>query len=194
MLVENPEMADAYNACISSTDPRIKEEACTKYKALSSGASASRNGISSFANGGEVSFLEDPDMIDLSDDEGEDGYEMPLLERAESTLSEEDLNILTEALDMHPDLSRIFDELIMSVEEFEGEGSVEGPGTETSDSIPAKLSDGEFVFTAKAVKQIGVDKLYKMMKKAEEEFDTASVDREADQEFAMGGFVQRKCK
>ena len=33
------------------------------------------------------------------------------------------------------------------------------------------LSDGEFVITAKAVKQIGVDKLRKMMKKAEDDYD-----------------------
>lgn len=34
-------------------------------------------------------------------------------------------------------------------------GAISGPGTETSDSIPAMLSDGEFVMTAKAVKGIG---------------------------------------
>jgi len=58
-----------------------------------------------------------------------------------------------------------------TVEEFTGEGEVEGPGTGTSDSVPAMLSDGEFVITAKAVKQIGVDKLRKMMKKAEDDYD-----------------------
>jgi hypothetical protein len=34
-------------------------------------------------------------------------------------------------------------------------GQISGPGTETSDSIPAMLSDGEFVMTAKAVKALG---------------------------------------
>jgi hypothetical protein len=34
-------------------------------------------------------------------------------------------------------------------------GPIDGPGTGTSDSIPAMLSDGEFVFTAKAVKKAG---------------------------------------
>ena len=34
-------------------------------------------------------------------------------------------------------------------------GHLKGPGTGTSDSIPAKLSDGEFVMTAKAVKGAG---------------------------------------
>ena len=34
-------------------------------------------------------------------------------------------------------------------------GQISGPGTETSDSIPAMLSDGEFVMTAKAVRGMG---------------------------------------
>ena len=34
-------------------------------------------------------------------------------------------------------------------------GQIDGPGTETSDDIPAMLSDGEFVMTAKAVKGAG---------------------------------------
>lgn len=49
-------------------------------------------------------------------------------------------------------------------------GAINGPGTGTSDSIPAMLSDGEFVLTAKAVKGIGngsrregAKKLYRMM-------------------------------
>ena len=36
-------------------------------------------------------------------------------------------------------------------------GSVKGPGTETSDSIPAQLSKGEFVVSAEVVKAYGVD-------------------------------------
>jgi hypothetical protein len=53
-------------------------------------------------------------------------------------------------------------------------GMINGPGTGTSDSIPAMLSDGEFVMTANAVKGFGNgsrDKgakvLQGMMKKAE---------------------------
>jgi hypothetical protein len=34
-------------------------------------------------------------------------------------------------------------------------GPISGPGTETSDDIPAMLSDGEFVVNAKAVRGIG---------------------------------------
>jgi hypothetical protein len=53
-------------------------------------------------------------------------------------------------------------------------GKVSGPGTETSDSIPARLSDGEFVFTAKAVRGAGggdrmkgARKMYELMHKFE---------------------------
>jgi len=53
-------------------------------------------------------------------------------------------------------------------------GEVAGPGTGTSDSIPALLSDGEFVMTAKAVRNAGggnrrkgAAKMYKLMKNLE---------------------------
>ena len=44
-------------------------------------------------------------------------------------------------------------------------GHLEGPGTGTSDSIPAKLSDGEFVMTAKAVRGAGAGDRAKGAKK-----------------------------
>jgi hypothetical protein len=53
-------------------------------------------------------------------------------------------------------------------------GHLNGPGTGTSDSIPAKLSDGEFVMTAKAVRGAGggdrmkgAKKMYELMHKFE---------------------------
>ena len=53
-------------------------------------------------------------------------------------------------------------------------GAINGPGTGTSDDIPAMLSDGEFVFTAKAVRNMGggsrrkgAAKMYKLMKMLE---------------------------
>ena len=53
-------------------------------------------------------------------------------------------------------------------------GEISGPGTGTSDSIPAMLSDGEFVMTAKAVKGAGggdrmqgARKMYEMMNQLE---------------------------
>lgn len=55
-----------------------------------------------------------------------------------------------------------------------GGGEVEGPGTGTSDSVPARLSDGEFVLTAKAVRgagggdrNIGAARMYDMMSQLE---------------------------
>ena len=50
-------------------------------------------------------------------------------------------------------------------------GAISGPGTETSDDVPAMLSDGEFVFTARAVRgagngdrERGVRRMYDMMR------------------------------
>ena len=47
-------------------------------------------------------------------------------------------------------------EPMVDVSEFpRKDGQIDGPGTETSDDIPAMLSDGEFVMTAKAVRGAG---------------------------------------
>jgi len=58
--------------------------------------------------------------------------------------------------------------------ELAGGGEVEGPGTGTSDSVPARLSDGEFVVTAKAVRgagggdrDVGAARMYDMMSQLE---------------------------
>ena len=88
-----------------------------------------------------------------------------------SNLTLEDEEVLEEAINMHPELLNIIPKMIVATNEFTGDGEVEGPGTGTSDSIPARLSDGEFVFTAKSVKHLGVDKLRKMMAKAEDDYD-----------------------
>ena len=95
-----------------------------------------------------------------------------------SALSDEEEKILDEAVDMLPELEAIIPKLVAT--EFTDDGEVEGPGTGTSDSIPALLSDGEFVFTAKAVKNIGVDKLRSMMKKAEEDYDAGIQSQEEE--------------
>ena len=57
---------------------------------------------------------------------------------------------------------------------YEMGGEVNGPGTGTSDSVPARLSDGEFVLTAKAVRgagngdrDIGAARMYDMMAELE---------------------------
>ena len=86
-----------------------------------------------------------------------------------SVLTSDEEQLLEEVIEMHPDIVDVI--MKLSTKEFTGEGEVDGPGTGTSDSIPAMLSDGEFVFTAKAVKQLGVDKLRNMMAKAEMDYD-----------------------
>ena len=62
---------------------------------------------------------------------------------------------------------------------YEDGGEVEGPGTGTSDSVKARLSDGEFVFTAKAVEQIGANNLMAVMKEAEKQYDKRTSESEA---------------
>jgi hypothetical protein len=54
-------------------------------------------------------------------------------------------------------------------------GQINGPGTATSDSIPAMLSDGEFVMTAKAVRgagkgdrRAGAKRMYALMNQLEQ--------------------------
>ena len=112
-----------------------------------------------------------------SDDDMEDGYTRFIMEEA---LSEEEEDMLTSKLEQDEELSMLFDKIIDVAQEFAGSGPVEGPGSGVSDSIPARLSDGEFVFTAKAVEEIGEDSLMSMMKEAE-----AAADER--QGLAMGG-------
>jgi len=112
-----------------------------------------------------------------SDDDMEDGYTRFIMEEA---LSEEEEDMLTSKLEQDEELSMLFDKIIDVAQEFAGSGPVEGPGSGVSDSIPARLSDGEFVFTAKAVEEIGEDSLMSMMKEAE-----AAADER--QQLANGG-------
>ena len=99
-----------------------------------------------------------------SDEKMEDNYTQFIMEEA---LSDEEEDMLMSKLEKDEELQMLFDKVIDVAQEFAGSGPVEGPGSGVSDSIPARLSDGEFVFTAKAVKEIGEDKLMSMMKEAE---------------------------
>ena len=119
----------------------------------------------------------EPEMPMESDDNMEDGYTRFIMEEA---LSEEEEEMLMSKLEQDEELSMLFDKVIDVAQEFAGSGPVEGPGSGVSDSIPARLSDGEFVFTAKAVEEIGEDTLMSMMKDAE-----AAADER--QGLAMGG-------
>jgi hypothetical protein len=113
----------------------------------------------------------------LPDEEMEDNYLDFIIDEA---LDEEEESMLMSKLEQDEQLSMLFDKVIEVASEFAGSGPVEGPGSGVSDSIPARLSDGEFVFTAKATEQIGADELMRMMKDAE-----ADADRQGMQEGGM---------
>jgi len=115
-----------------------------------------------------------------SDDNMEDNYTKFIMEEA---LSEDEEDMLTSKLEQDEQLSMLFDKIIDVAQEFAGSGPVNGPGSGVSDSIPARLSDGEFVFTAKAVEEIGEDSLMSMMKDAE-----AAADER--QGLAEGGMLE----
>jgi len=94
-------------------------------------------------------------------------------------LEPEELTYLQDALAGDAQLSQIFDKVVTTAAEFTGAGEVEGPGTGVSDSIPARLSDGEFVMTRKATDQIGADNLQSMMDEAERAYDGGLMSRQA---------------
>ncbi len=92
---------------------------------------------------------------------------------------------------------------------FEEGGFVSGPGTETSDSIPARLSDGEFVVKASAVRGLGkamgaegegeerkkgVDFLYKLQDRMDkvEKFGGGGPVEKEEPEVEKGKFVPSK--
>ena len=101
------------------------------------------------------------------------------------SLDNEEEMYLMEQLQADERLSMIFDKIMDTATEFSGSGPVEGLGSGVSDSIPARLSDGEFVMTAKATDEIGADNLERMMKDAEEASDNR-------QRVAMGGEIEKK--
>jgi hypothetical protein len=103
----------------------------------------------------------------------------------DEALDEEEEDFLMEQLESNDRLSIIFDKVIDVATEFAGSGPVEGPGSGVSDSIPARLSDGEFVFTAKATAEIGEDTLMSIMKEAEAQAD-------ARQQVAEGGVIEEE--
>ena len=111
---------------------------------------------------------EEVEKSQLPDDEMEGEYADHVLEQS---LSEKEQEYLLDMLEEDTQLADIFDKIMGTAGEFAGDGAVEGPGTGTSDSIPARLSDGEFVFTQKSVDVIGADELQKMMDDAEREYD-----------------------
>jgi len=120
----------------------------------------------------------------IPDEQMEDDYTDFIIGES---LTPEDEEYLLNALEQDDRLSMIFDQVVETASEFSGSGPVEGPGNERSDSIPARLSDGEFVMTAKAANEIGPDNLQGMMEQAEVEAD----DRER-RIMKAGGYVEEE--
>ena len=89
------------------------------------------------------------------------------------SLTPDEEKMLNQELEQNDELSIMFDKVMETASEFAGSGPVNGPGSAVSDTIPARLSDGEFVFTAKAANQIGVERLQSMMEDAEMQADAA---------------------
>ena len=118
------------------------------------------------------------DMV--PDEDMEDNYMDFIIKEA---LTEEE-DMLLNKLQEDNELLLLFDKVIDVAQDFAGSGRVEGPGSGVSDSIPARLSDGEFVMTAKSVDTLGSDNLQEMMERAE-----MVSDRKAMQE---GGPVEEE--
>ena len=112
----------------------------------------------------------------LPDQEMEDNYVDFVINEA---LVPEEQSYLMNTLEADPQLSMIFDKVIDTASEFSGSGEVAGPGTGVSDSIPARLSDGEFVVTKKATDQLGADNLQSLMDEAERAFDGGLMSRDS---------------
>jgi hypothetical protein len=102
------------------------------------------------------------------DAEMEETYQEFILDQA---LNPEEQEFLMGALQQSPELTEVFDKILTVSSEFSGAGAVKGIGTGTSDSIPARLSDGEFVITAKATEYIGAQNLQRIMDEAERAYD-----------------------
>jgi len=160
---EGGEMEDQMNALAISVEPAIVEEQMDEVM-------------------GEPTMLPEEEQTMLPDEEMEEDYVDYVVN---STLDEQDKNYLESALAEDAKLSEIFDQVVESATEFSGSGPIEGPGSEMSDSIPARLSDGEFVITAKATEEIGADNLMSMMKDAE-----AAADER--QSVAYGGMIDEE--
>ena len=112
--------------------------------------------------------MEEAKASQLPDEKMEDNYIEFIMDES---LSGSDQDYLVEALQKDERLADILDQVILTASEFSGAGEVDGPGTGVSDSIPARLSDGEFVFTKKATAQIGAENLQRMMDDAERAYD-----------------------
>ena len=128
----------------------------------------------------EIEQLEQQEGEMIPDEQMEDEHLDFIISQALSP--EEETSLMTK-LEADPELSIMFDKVLDTAMEFSGSGPVNGLGSKVSDSIPARLSDGEFVMTADATEEIGSDNLQSMMEEAEE----AGRNR---RQIALGGEIE----
>lgn len=106
----------------------------------------------------------------------------------DENLAPDDQAYLLDAIEVDPKLSEIFDRVMLRAIEVSKEGEIEGPGDGDDDAIPARLSDGEFVFSAPAVEIIGVEKLEAMHNRAREQAGVSDVmDTKVTSQFEVEG-------
>jgi hypothetical protein len=106
----------------------------------------------------------------------------------DENLAPDDQAYLLDAIEVDPKLSEIFDRVMLRAIEVSKEGEIEGPGDGDDDAIPARLSDGEFVFSAPAVEIIGVERLEAMHNRAREQAGVSDVmDTKVTSQFEVEG-------
>ena len=117
-----------------------------------------------YADGGDVEQLLAPagmmEMEEAVPVETATGGD-PLLPLAE-ILGPDKANEMYEAISVYPVV-----EEIANMATITRDGMVEGAGTGTSDEVPARLSDGEYILTKEAVDFIGKDRLDRILEEVE---------------------------
>ena len=175
--LQNPEKADLDNDGKLSSYEEARGKAIEENmrEAKQEGGTAIDNQMADMMPEEKTEEQKAIENAQVSDEMMEENYVDFLIDEA---LDDEEEEMLMEELQANPKLSMLFDKVMEVAMEFSGSGPVEGPGSEVSDSIPARLSDGEFVFTAKSVEEIGADNLMAMMKQAEARADQRQMAQE----------------
>jgi len=168
--LQNPEKADLDNDGKLSSYEEARGKAIEENmrEAKQEGGTAIDNQMADMMPEEKTEEQKAIENAQVPDEMMEENYVDFLIDEA---LDDEEEQMLMEELQANPKLSMLFDKVMEVAMEFSGSGPVEGPGSEVSDSIPARLSDGEFVFTAKSVDVLGADNLMSLMKQAEAQAD-----------------------
>lgn len=175
--LQNPEKADLDNDGKLSSYEEARGKAIEENmrEAKQKGGTAIDNQMADMMPEEKTEEQKAIENAQVPDEMMEENYVDFLIDEA---LDDEEEEMLMEELQANPKLSMLFDKVMEVAMEFSGSGPVEGPGSEVSDSIPARLSDGEFVFTAKSVDVIGADNLMSLMKQAEAQADQRQMAQE----------------